>query len=170
VDVFEAPRGRGPYGMTTTTDGGVYYASLASSYVGRIDPDTGKATILEPPTAKQGARRVWADSKGRFWVAEWDGGNLAMYDPAANVWQEHPVPAGSGRAMVYAVYVDERDDVWATEWRTNALARYDPARGAFTMFSFPTPRAEVRQLAGRPGEVWGAESGVDKLVVARSGA
>jgi len=23
----------------------------------------------------------------------------------------------------------------------------------------------VRQLLGRPGEVWGAESGVDKLVV-----
>jgi virginiamycin B lyase len=27
----------------------------------------------------------------------------------------------------------------------------------------------VRQLLGRPGEVWGAESGVDKLVVVRTG-
>jgi streptogramin lyase len=26
----------------------------------------------------------------------------------------------------------------------------------------------VRQLLGRPGEVWGAESGVDKLVVIRT--
>jgi streptogramin lyase len=25
----------------------------------------------------------------------------------------------------------------------------------------------VRQILGRPGEVWGAESGVDKLVVVR---
>jgi virginiamycin B lyase len=25
----------------------------------------------------------------------------------------------------------------------------------------------VRQLLGRPGELWGAESGVDKLVVVR---
>jgi virginiamycin B lyase len=27
--------------------------------------------------------------------------------------------------------------------------------------------ANVRQLLGRPGEVWGAESGTDRLVVVR---
>src|SRR5439155_687917 len=32
VDVFDAPKGRGPYGMTTTRDGGVFFASLAGSY------------------------------------------------------------------------------------------------------------------------------------------
>jgi len=29
----------------------------------------------------------------------------------------------------------------------------------------PSANAEVRQLLGREGEVWGAESGTDKLVV-----
>jgi virginiamycin B lyase len=29
----------------------------------------------------------------------------------------------------------------------------------------PSPDAAVRQILGRRGEVWGAESGVDKLVV-----
>ena len=28
--------------------------------------------------------------------------------------------------------------------------------------------ADVRQILGRPGEVWGAESGVDKLVLVRT--
>jgi virginiamycin B lyase len=37
VEVFPAPGGRGPYGITTTPDGSVYYASLAGSYVGHID-------------------------------------------------------------------------------------------------------------------------------------
>lgn len=32
----------------------------------------------------------------------------------------------------------------------------------------PSEPANVRQLLGRPGEVWGAESGVDKLVVIRT--
>ena len=32
----------------------------------------------------------------------------------------------------------------------------------------PDPSAAVRQLLGRPGEVWGAESGADKLVVVRT--
>ena len=31
------------------------------------------------------------------------------------------------------------------------------------------PRAEVRQMLGRPGERWGAESGTDRLVVIRHG-
>ena len=49
--VFRAPRGEGPYGITTTPSGAVYYASLAGSYLGRIDVRTGKATVLRPPTA-----------------------------------------------------------------------------------------------------------------------
>src|SRR5215471_21305569 len=35
--MFDAPRGTGPYGITTTPDGKVLFASLAGSYVGRID-------------------------------------------------------------------------------------------------------------------------------------
>ena len=36
--------------------------------------------------------------------------------------------------------------------------------------SFPAESqpAEVRQLLGRPGEVWGAESAADQLVVIRT--
>jgi streptogramin lyase len=37
----------------------------------------------------------------------------------------------------------------------------------FTTLELPSSPAEVRQLLGREGEVWGAESGVDKLVVVR---
>jgi virginiamycin B lyase len=36
------------------------------------------------------------------------------------------------------------------------------------VFGLPSPDAAVRQQLGRPGEVWGAESGADKLVVVRS--
>jgi virginiamycin B lyase len=72
MQVFDAPRGRGAYGITVTPDGMVYYASLAGSYVGRIDPQTGEATVLEPPTSNQGARRVWTDSQGKVWVSEWN--------------------------------------------------------------------------------------------------
>jgi virginiamycin B lyase len=43
--------------------------------------------------------------------------------------------------------------------------RFDPAAEAFTVLPLPTPRAGIRQIMGRPGEVWAAESGTDKLVV-----
>ena len=81
VKTFDAPKGRGPYGITATPDGTVYYASLAGSFVGRINAD-GSTTVLEPPTRRQGARRVWSDSKGNVWVAEWNAGNLSRYEPA----------------------------------------------------------------------------------------
>ncbi len=70
MQVFEAPRGRGPYGITSTPDGEVFYASLAGSHIATIDKTTNLATIIEPPTQGQGARRVWSDSLGRIWVSE----------------------------------------------------------------------------------------------------
>jgi virginiamycin B lyase len=82
VEVFAAPRGPGPYGIATTPDGEVWYASLAGSHIARIDRASGEATIEEPPTPGQGARRIWAAPDGRLWVAEWNAGQVAVHDPA----------------------------------------------------------------------------------------
>ena len=71
--------------------------------------------------------------------------------------------------MIYAVYVDERDKVWLTDFGANALWRFDPVTQRFTRVRLPSANAEVRQLLGRRGEVWGAESGTDKLVLVRTG-
>jgi len=166
MDVYDAPHGRGPYGITTTPNGDVYFASLAGSYVGRINPITGEASVLEPPTPGQGARRVWSDSRGRIWVSEWNAGQLAMLDPATGEWQEWPLPGE--RPMPYAVYVDDRDMVWLSDFGANALVRFDPLAEEFQVFPLPSPGADVRQILSRPGEIWGAESGTDKLVVIRT--
>jgi virginiamycin B lyase len=166
MTVFDAPRGAGPYGITTTPDGAVYYASLAGNYLGRIDPQTGVATVLEPPMRQQGARRVWTDARGRLWVSEWTAGQVARYDPATNQWREWKLPGA--QPLAYAVYVDERDIVWLTDFGGNAIVRFDPEREAFDAFPLPSTQGYVRQLLGRPGEVWGAESGADKLVVIRT--
>src|SRR5246127_3866364 len=76
VAVFDAPRGAGPYGIATTPDGQVFFASLAGGYLGQIDLETGTATVLEPPVTRQGARRVWSDSRGGLWVTGWNRGGL----------------------------------------------------------------------------------------------
>ncbi len=165
VEVFPAPRGRGPYGIATTPAGAVYFASLAGSYIARIDLDSGAATVVDPPTPGQGARRVWSDSRGRIWVSEWNAGQVGMYDPATSRWREWRLPGS--RPMAYAVYVDDQDMVWLSDWGANALVRFDPLREAFDAFVLPSAPANVRQILGRPGEVWGAESGVDRLVVIR---
>lgn len=167
MEVFTAPRGRGPYGITTTPDGEVYYASLAGSHIAHINRETGEATVIEPPTPRQGARRVWSDSQGRIWVSEWDAGQLGMYDPETETWQEWMLPGTNPRP--YAVYVDDQDMVWLTDFSANALVRFDPETETFESFVLPNAGAAVRQILGRPGEVWGAESGTDHLVVIRTG-
>jgi virginiamycin B lyase len=166
LQVFDAPRGPGPYGITTTPNGEVYYASLAGSYLGQIDVETGAATVIEPPTKGQGARRVWSDSRGRLWVSEWNAGQLGRYDPKTKQWREWRLPGD--RPMPYALYVDDRDKVWLSDFGANALVRFDPALERFDVFPLPTAAASIRQLLGRADEVWGAESSTDKLVVLRS--
>jgi virginiamycin B lyase len=163
MTVFDDPEGRGPYGITSTPSGDVWYASLAGSHIARIDRSTGRASIVEPPTPDQGARRVWSDSEGRIWVSEWNAGQVGVYDPVAQAGKEWKLPGD--RPMTYAVFVDDRDVVWLTDFGANAIVMFDPLTEGFTPVALPSPNAAVRQLHGRPGEVWGAESGADKLVL-----
>ncbi|MFL5972181.1 MAG: lyase [Gaiellaceae bacterium] len=165
VRIFSAPRGEGPYGITTTPRGAVYFASLAGSYVGRIDTRSARITVLLPRRRGQGARRVWSDSRGRIWISEWNAGRVGVYDPARRRWGEWRLPGSNPQP--YAVYVDNRDIVWLSDFGANAIVRFDPRSRRFTQIRLPSSPANVRQLLGRPGELWGAESGVDKLVVVR---
>jgi virginiamycin B lyase len=165
VDVFRSPRGRGPYGIAATPSGDIYYSSLAGSYLGRVDLNTGEVAVLDPPTPRAGARRVWSDSTGTLWISEWDAGQVGRYVPSSGEWTEWRLPGA--RPQAYAVYVDERDKVWLSDFGANAMVRFDPTTETFDVFPIPTRNALVRQILGRPGEVWGAESAVDKLLLIR---
>lgn len=167
VSVQASPRGRGPYGICATPKGDIWWCSLAGSYIAQIDLKTGASRIVEPPTPEQGARRVWSDSRGRIWVAEWRSGNLSMHDPAANSWRTWKAPGDSPR--VYAVYVDNQDTVWAAEWNHNAMLRFDPRTEKFDVLTMPRAGASIRQILGRPGEVWLPESGNEFISVIRTG-
>ncbi len=165
VEVWKSPRGGGPYGIATTPSGDVYYASLAGNHIAHIDLASGEATIIDPPTPNQGARRVWGDSAGRVWVSEWQSGQVSVYDPAKKTWRAWKLPGASPRA--YSVWVDERAGVWLTDFSANAIVRFDPQTERFESFPSTAPGAAVRQMLGRAGEAWGAESGADRLVVIR---
>ncbi len=165
VKVWDAPKGRGAYGIHATPDGTVYFVSLANSYLARIDSGTGAATVIEPPTTGQGARRVWSDSRGTLWVSEWNSGQLSRFEPKTNQWAQWKSPGAAPK--VYAVYVDEEDRPWVSEWSQQVMMRFDPETGKFEMFKSSSTVANVRQIHGRKGEVWTPESGADKVVVYR---
>jgi virginiamycin B lyase len=167
MQVWDAPRGRGPYGIDATPSGDIWFVSLAGSYLARPDLETGAVTPIDPPGKNSGPRRVWSDSKGRLWVSEWNAGTVSVYDPQKKVWQTWPLPGETPRA--YAVFVDEKDQVWVSDFPGNAIVRFDPETADFTSYVSDREHADVRQMLGRPGELWGAESGTDRLVVVRYG-
>src|SRR5262245_28256986 len=136
MKTWKAPRGRGPYGITTTPKGDVYYGSLAGTHIARTDTKTGAATVIEPNTKDQGARRVWSDSKGRIWVSYWNTGQVGMYDPATQAWREWMLPGN--RPRTYSVWVDSMDKVWLTDFVANAIVRFDPVKETFE--SFPSDK------------------------------
>jgi virginiamycin B lyase len=165
VDAWKAPKGVGPYGITTTPNGEIWYASLAGDHIAKIDTVSGDALMVQPPKQGVGPRRIWSDSKGLLWVSFWNTGEIGRYDPQAKVWKVWALP--KSKDGCYAIYVDDKDKVWVTDFSGNAIHRFDPVRESFGTFPSDRRGAAVRQLLGRPGEVWGAESGTDRLVVVR---
>jgi virginiamycin B lyase len=91
---------------------------------------------------------------------------VAVYDPSSGRWREWRLPGRNPQA--YAVYVDEADKVWLSDFGANALVRFDPTQETFDSIPLPSSPGNVRQILGRRGEVWGAESAADKLVVVRT--
>lgn len=165
VDAWKAPKGVGPYGITTTPNGDVWYASLAGDHIAKIDTVSGDALVVAPPKAGVGPRRIWSDSKGLLWVSFWNAGEIGRYDPINKAWKVWPLP--KSKDGCYAVFVDDKDKVWVSDWPANAIQRFDPLTEKFETFVSDRPRADVRQMLGRPGELWAAESGTDRLVVIR---
>lgn len=165
VEAWKAPRGVGPYGITTTPTGEIWYASLAGDYIAKVDTVTGEASVVDPPKKGVGPRRIWSDSKGMLWVSFWYTGEVGRYDSMAKSWKVWSLP--NAKSGSYSVFVDDKDKVWLTDFSANAIVRFDPAREMFESFPSNMKGASVRQMLGRPGEVWGAESGTDRLVVVR---
>lgn len=165
VEAWKSPKGVGPYGITTTPNGDVWYASLAGDHIAKIDTVSGDALMIQPPRPGVGPRRIWSDSKGVLWVSFWRTGEVGRYDPLARTWRVWQLPDADNGA--YAVFVDDKDKVWLSDWNSNAIVRFDPATEKFERFVSNRRRADVRQMLGRPGEMWGAESGTDRLVVLR---
>ena len=162
VTVWKAPKGRGPYGITTTPDGNIWYVSLAGSFLGQIDRKTGATTMLQPARPDTGPRRVWSDSKGDLWISEWNTGYLTRYSPATKQWRSWQAPGTNPR--LYAVYVDDKDIVWVSNWGPDSVYSFDPKTEQFTEVPGSKPRSAVRQIAGEPGAIWLPESGASRIM------
>lgn len=165
VQVWKAPGGKGPHGLAVTPDGQVWYVSSDDNSINHIDTLSGSVTRYQLPTASSSPLQVGADSIGRLWVSQSGNGQLSRFDPSDGSWKQWSLPGA--QAQPCAIYVDAMDRVWLSDIAGNTILRFDPQSARFTPYPSDRADARVRQLTGRPGVVWGAESGTDRLLVIR---
>ena len=136
MTVFDAPRGTGPYGITTTPEGRVFFASLAGNYLGRIDIETGTTTVLEPPVPRQGARRVWSDSRGALWITGWNA-EISSATTARAIVGSAGICRATSRSPTLSTSMTPMPCGSATGEQTRSCASIPKPRGS-NPFLYPT--------------------------------
>lgn len=148
-----------PYGIDITPDGSVWFARLHSDEIGRIDPASGRLTMIATPFA--GPRRLRSDDAGNLWIAAFPESAIFRYEPAAGRFTRFDLPVNPhGSETPYSLNVDKaRGIVWVNGNQSDALYALDIA--AQTWRSVPLPRrvAFTRDIEiGADGSVYTSTS------------
>src|SRR2546428_1429616 len=83
-----------PHDPAVGRDGIVWYTDQANSYIGRLDPETGKVTDYPTPTAVSGPHGIIVAPDGAVWYTANFKGRLGRLDPTTRAGQEDAPPAG----------------------------------------------------------------------------
>lgn len=132
-----------PYGIDITPDGRVWFSRLHTDEIGRLDPATGKITMIATPFA--GPRRLRSDAEGNLWITAFPESAIARYEPKTGSFTRFDLPVlPKGSDTPYALNVDKRRGiVWVTGNQADSLHALDiktrtwrsvplPRRGSFT--------------------------------------
>src|SRR5438132_740521 len=82
-----------PHDPAVGADGIVWYTDQANSYIGRLDPATGKVTDYATPTPTSGPHGIVVAPDGGVWYTGNFTGRLGRLDPATGVIKEYPLPS-----------------------------------------------------------------------------
>ncbi|AFY62634.1 streptogramin lyase [Synechococcus sp. PCC 6312] len=164
IKIFPAPLGYGPYGMTATPKGDVWYTSLAGNYIARINTTTFLPEVFTiPERIANGSRRIWSDSQGNIWITTWGTGALMRFNPVSKLWDSYKLPGLGPRG--YSTYVDNQDKVWSSDFGTNSIHQFDPVTNSFTIFPGNKQNVQTLQMNGVGDRIWAGQQGVDQIVL-----
>ncbi len=105
---------------------------------------------------------VAAAPDGTVWYTAQGTGHLGILDPKTGRTEHIALGRDSSP---HGVIAGPDGAAWITDGGQNAIVRFEADAQQWTSFPGSEPNAQVRQMLGRPGEAWGAESARDRLVV-----
>src|SRR5438046_2620167 len=150
-----------PHDPAVGADGIVWYTDQANSYIGRLDPATGKVTDYATPTPTSGPHGIVVAPDGGVWYTGNFTGRLGRLDPATGAIKEYPLPS---EARDPHTPLFHQGKVWFTVQGANQYGVLDPAGGAVKIYPVPTPRARPYGLVAAPdGMIWIALFGTNQL-------
>ena len=95
---YQLPRPKAfPHDPAVGADGIVWYTDQANSYIGRLDPATGKVTDYATPTPASGPHGIVVAPDGGVWYTGNFTARLGRLDPASGVIKEFPPPKRATR-------------------------------------------------------------------------
>src|SRR5205814_4339564 len=84
-----------PHDPAVGADGIVWYTDQANSYIGRLDPATGKVTDYATPTQASGPHGIVVAPDGGVWYTANFKARLGRLDPANGSIKEYALPAAA---------------------------------------------------------------------------
>jgi streptogramin lyase len=130
------PAGSSPRGITTGSDGNLYYTLYGRHEVGRLNPTT-KATLNTFATLPSGAgpTRIASGPDGNLWVTETAKNEVARITVPGGVVTQVALPAKAAPSHIVA---GPDGNMWVTEPGTNHVAKISTAATpAVTQISVP---------------------------------
>jgi virginiamycin B lyase len=159
---YQIPREQAfPHDPAVASDGIVWYTDQQNSFIGRLDPATGKITDYATPTPASGPHGIVVAPDGGVWYTAQRIAKLGRLDPKTGKIEEYSLPAAARDPHTPLV---RKGIVWFTVQQSNVYGRFDPKTRDAKVWTVPTNRALPYGMVNAPdGSIWVALFGTNKL-------
>jgi virginiamycin B lyase len=153
--------GSRPHDPLAAPDGTMWYTAHMGSYIGHLDPKSGKIDVYKTKTPVSGPHGLTMDKEGNVWYTGNFKGYIGKLDAKTHQFTEYKT--GAARDPHTPLF-DKDGILWFTSQNSNMVGRLDPKTGAVKLAVSPTERsAPYGMVFDSKGKLWFSEWQAPKL-------
>jgi len=162
IQEWELPvPGSRPHDPLAAPDGTMWFTAHMGSYIGHLDPKTGKITQYHTKTPISGPHGLTMDKDGNVWYTGNFKGYIGKLDTKTGQFTEYKT--GAARDPHTPLF-DKNGILWFTAQNSNMVGRLDPKTGAVKLAVSPTEKsAPYGMVFDSKGKLWFSEWQAPKL-------
>jgi virginiamycin B lyase len=142
--------------------GNAYVGWIMGGALSKVDRATQKVSVYPVPEHNAIVYGVVADRNDNIFMALWNSGHIAKFDPSNEQWTLFTPPTHPGQTR--RLHVDAQNNVWwgiySAGKRAGKLAKLDQATGRITEVTIPRQDAQPYDVSpDADGNIWAADAG-----------